>query len=77
MNMFGLDNFMDLWTEIILEEGKGVVFVCDNSHILTYTVYLFGNILVKPFNYAYPIVNIVPLRLGFFGYAFSSYIWNV
>jgi hypothetical protein len=60
MNMFGLDNFMDLWTEIILEEGKGVVFVCDNSHILTYTVYLFGNILVKPFNYAYPIVNIVP-----------------
>ena len=58
--MFTLETLLDLWTEIILEQGKGVVFVSDQSHVLTYTVYFFGNILIKPFSYAYPVVNIVP-----------------
>jgi hypothetical protein len=60
LNMFTVDTLLDLWTELILDEGKGVVFICENSHILTYTVYLFGNILMKPFSYPYPVVNIVP-----------------
>lgn len=60
LNMFNVDTLLDLWTELILDEGKGVVFICENSHILTYTVYLFGNILMKPFSYPYPVVNIVP-----------------
>ena len=60
LNMFTVDTLLDLWTQLILDEGKGVVFICENSHILTYTVYLFGNILMKPFSYPYPVVNIVP-----------------
>lgn len=60
LNMFTADALLDLWTEIILDEGKGVVFICENSHILTYTVYLFGNVLLKPFCYPYAVVNIVP-----------------
>lgn len=37
-----------------------IVFVCDNSHILTYTIYLFAHILTKPFNYAFEVVSIIP-----------------
>lgn len=37
-----------------------LVFVCDNSHILTYTIYLFTSLLTKPFKYEFEIVNILP-----------------
>jgi hypothetical protein len=60
INMFSVDDLLDLWTQLFLDEGKGVVFISENSHILTYTVYLFGSILMKPFSYPYPVVNIVP-----------------
>lgn len=36
------------------------MFVCDNSHILTYTVYLFVNLLVRPLVYAFASVYILP-----------------
>lgn len=37
-----------------------LVFICNNSHILTYTIYLFTNILVKPFIYAFEVISIIP-----------------
>jgi len=37
-----------------------VVFICDNSHILTHAIYLFTHVLFKPLNYPYPVVNIIP-----------------
>jgi hypothetical protein len=37
-----------------------VVFICDNSHILTYTVYTFVNVLLRPLKYAFASVYILP-----------------
>jgi hypothetical protein len=37
-----------------------VVFICENSHILTHTIYLFAHVLMKPLNYSFPIVSIIP-----------------
>ncbi len=37
-----------------------VVFVCDNSHILTFAIFLFVNVLTRPFMYAFPSVYIIP-----------------
>jgi len=31
-----------------------VVFVCENTHILTYTIYLFTDVLFRPFVYPHP-----------------------
>lgn len=56
--MFSAETFLDLFTLLMLEDR--LVFVCENSHILTYTIYLFANILPKPFKYAFPVVNIIP-----------------
>ncbi len=56
--MFTFDSFIDLFTLVMLEDR--IVFVCENSNILTYTIYLFANILTKPFKYPFPVVNIIP-----------------
>ena len=37
-----------------------VVFICDNSHILTHAIYLFSHVFFKPLNYSFPIVSIIP-----------------
>lgn len=58
MNMFNCDTFIDVLTLIMLEDR--VVFICEHSHILTYTIYLFSSILIKPFIYAFEIVSIIP-----------------
>jgi hypothetical protein len=46
-----------------------LVFICNNSHILTYTIYLFTSILTKPFIYAFEVVSIIP-EIGFLGAPF-------
>lgn len=58
MNMFNLDSFIDLLTLVMLEDH--VVFICENSHILTYTIYLFSSVLIRPFVFAYEVVSIIP-----------------
>lgn len=58
MNMFNIDTFIDVLTLLMLEDR--VVFICENSHILTYTIYLFSSILIKPFVYAFEVVSIIP-----------------
>ena len=58
LSIFNLDSFLDVFTYMMLEDR--IVFVCDNSHILTYTIYLFAHILTKPFNYAFEVVSIIP-----------------
>ena len=37
-----------------------IVFICENSHILTYTIYFFVSLLPKPFMYAFEVVTIIP-----------------
>ncbi len=58
LNMFTVQIFIDLLTLMMLEDR--IVFICNNSHILTYTIFLFTNILVKPFVYAFQVVSIIP-----------------
>ena len=58
LNMFSMETFLELFTLIMLEDR--IVFVCENSHILTYTIYLFAYILVRPFVYSFPVINIIP-----------------
>jgi hypothetical protein len=36
------------------------VFVCENSHILTFSIYLFVEYLYRPFGYAFESVYILP-----------------
>ena len=57
LSMFSFDTFLDLFTLIMLEDK--VVFICENSHILTHTIHLFANVLPKPLRYPFPIVNIL------------------
>lgn len=56
--MFTFESFIDLFTLIMLEDR--IVFICENSHILTHAIYLFTHVLVKPLNYPFPVVNIIP-----------------
>jgi hypothetical protein len=56
--MFRVETFIDVFTLMMLEDR--IVFICNNSHILTYTIYLFTNILTKPFIYAFEVVSIIP-----------------
>lgn len=58
LSMFNLDTFLDLFTLIMLEDR--IVFICENSHILTHTIYLFTHVLTKPLKYPFPVVNIIP-----------------
>ena len=58
LSIFSLDVLVDLFTLMMLEDR--LVFICDNSHVLTYTIYLFAHILTKPFNYAFEVVSIIP-----------------
>lgn len=55
--MFTYDTFLDLFTLVMLDDQ--IVFVCDNSNILSHTIYLFAEILTKPFKYAHPVVTIL------------------
>jgi hypothetical protein len=57
-SLFTLDNFLDIFTLIMLEEKT--IFVCENPSILTHTIFLFTKILISPFNYPYPCVSIIP-----------------
>lgn len=58
LSLFTLDVFLDLLTLIILEEK--IVFVCTNAPILTHAIYLFTKVLIKPFEYPYPVVSLIP-----------------
>lgn len=58
LSMFNIEVFIDVFTLMMLEDR--IVFICNNSHILTYTIYLFTNILTKPFIYAFEVVSIIP-----------------
>ena len=51
LSMFNIDTFIDVFTLLMLEDR--IVFVCDNSHILTYTIYLFVGLLTQHFMYAF------------------------
>jgi hypothetical protein len=57
LKMFNKDTFYEVMCAILLEEQ--VVFVCDNVHMLTYTIYLFTEILFRPFGYPHPCVYII------------------
>jgi hypothetical protein len=41
----------------MLEES--ICFISDNAHVLTFLIYLFVGLLVRPFSYPHPIVSIV------------------
>lgn len=58
LSLFTLDTFLEVLSLCLLEDK--LVFVCENSHILTYTVYLFVNVLVRPLRYAFASVYILP-----------------
>jgi hypothetical protein len=58
LSIFSFESFLDLLTLIMLEDR--VVFICENSHILTHAIYLFTHVFFKPLNYSFPIVSIVP-----------------
>ena len=58
LTLFSVDVFVDVFTLMMLEDR--IVFICENSHILTYTIYLFAHILTKPFTYAFEVVSIIP-----------------
>lgn len=64
-NMFNLDTFIDVFTLVILEQKT--VFVSDNPTILTFAVHLFTQLLIKPFKYPYPVVNLLPNESEYFG----------
>ena len=57
-SLFTLDVFLDVLTLMALEER--IVFVCPNACILTHAIYLFTQVLIKPFEYPYPVVNLIP-----------------
>jgi hypothetical protein len=57
LKMFNKDTFYEVLCAILFEEQ--VVFVCDNIHMLTYTIYLFTEILFRPFGYPHACVYIV------------------
>lgn len=58
LSMFTLENFIDVLTLLMLEDK--VVFICDNSNILTHTIHLFTSVLTRPLQYPFPIVSIIP-----------------
>lgn len=58
LSIFNVDTFVELLTLFLLEDK--LVFVCENSHILTFTCYLFVEHLYRPFVYAFPSVYIAP-----------------
>ena len=68
MSLFSLDTFMDVLTLFLLEDK--LFFVCDQSRILTYTVYLVGNLLPRPFKSAFPPVCIIPKEEEFLNVIF-------
>jgi hypothetical protein len=43
---------------MVLEEK--MVFVCENKTILTYAIFLFTKVLMRPFEYPYPVVSLIP-----------------
>lgn len=57
LRMFTKDTFYEILVAVLMEEQ--VVFVCENLHILTYTIYLFTEILFRPFLYPHPCVYVV------------------
>lgn len=56
--MFNVDNFLDVFTLVMLEER--IVFVSENVTLLTLAVHLFSQLLIRPFKYPYPVINILP-----------------
>ena len=58
LSLFTLDIFLDLLTLMVLEEK--MVFVCSNPAILTHAIFLFTNVLIRPFEYPYPVVPLIP-----------------
>ena len=37
-----------------------MVFVCSDATVLTYAIFLFTKVLIRPFDYPYPVVNLIP-----------------
>jgi len=58
LSIFNVDTFIELLTLFLLEDK--LVFVCENSHILTFAMYLFVEYLYRPFVYAFSSVYITP-----------------
>lgn len=58
LRMFNKDTLYETICAILFEES--VVFVSENLHILTYTIYLFTEILFRPYTYPHPVLYIIP-----------------
>lgn len=58
LSLFTLDVFLDVLTLLMLEEK--MVFVCSDTSILTYAIFLFTRVLLRPFEYPYPVVTLIP-----------------
>lgn len=51
MSLFTLDTFMEVLTLFLLEDK--LYFICDQSKILTFAVYLVSTYLCRPFKWAF------------------------
>ena len=49
LRLFDKNTFYETLMAILFEEQ--VIFVCDNQHMLSYAIYLFTEVLVRPFHY--------------------------
>lgn len=47
LSLFTLDIFLEVLTLMMLEEK--MVFVCENKTILTYAIFLFTKVMMRPF----------------------------
>jgi len=47
-----------------------MIFVCEDKSILTYAIFLFTKVLVRPFSYPFPVVNLIPDQEEYFNAPF-------
>ena len=70
MSLFTIDTFIDVLTLFLLEDK--LFFICDQSRILTFTVYLISTYLCRPFNWVFEYVCIIPKEEEFLNTPFPS-----
>ncbi len=58
LSLFTLDKFLDLL--LLFHFEQKILFVCENSHILTHMIYLFIEYLYRPFIFSFSSVYIIP-----------------
>jgi hypothetical protein len=58
LSLFSLDAFIKVFTLFLLEDK--LFFVCEQSKILTFTVYLISAYLSRPFKSVFEPVCIIP-----------------